>query len=84
MRALVSNCMKNSKWMEASARFASVEEDDIATLLSNRDSLNAIKASTNAVGVLQLKRVSLQVFLSLLVCSLREYIIKQLLDSLLY
>ena len=52
MRALVSNCMKNSKWMEASARFASVEED-IATLLSNRDSLNAIKASINAVGVLQ-------------------------------
>ena len=52
MRALVSNCMKNSKWMEASARFASVEED-IATLLSNRDSLNAIKASFNAVGVLQ-------------------------------
>ena len=39
--------------MEASARFASVEEDDIATLLSNRDSLNAIKASINAVGVLQ-------------------------------
>ena len=53
MRALVSNCMKNSKWMEASARFASVEEGDIATLLSNRDSLNAIKASINAVGVLQ-------------------------------
>ena len=50
MRALVSN---NSKWMEASARFASIEEDDIATLLSNRDSLNAIKASINAVGVLQ-------------------------------
>ena len=38
--------------MEASALFASVEEDDIATLLSNRDSLNAIKASINAVGVL--------------------------------
>ena len=36
--------------MEASARFASVEEDDIPTLLSNR---NAIKASINAVGVLQ-------------------------------
>ena len=81
--------MENSKWMEASARFASVEEGDIATLLSNRDSLNAIKASINAVGVyssIYLKRVSLQVFLSRLVCSLREYniIIKQLLDSLLY
>ena len=47
MRALVSNCIKNSKLMEASAHFASVEEDDIATLLSNRDSLNAIKASIN-------------------------------------
>ena len=57
MRALVSNCMKKFKM---SARFASVEEDDIATLLSNRDSLNAIKSSINAVGV------SLQVFLSLL------------------
>ena len=49
MRALVSNCINNSKWMEASAH---VEEDDIATLLSNRDSLNDIKASINAVGVL--------------------------------
>ena len=40
--------------MEASAHFASVEEDDIATLLSNKDRLNAIKASINAaVGVLQ-------------------------------
>ena len=39
--------------MEASARFVSVEEGDIATLLSNRDSLNTIKASINAVGVLQ-------------------------------
>ena len=50
MRSLVSNCMK---WIEASARFVSVEESDIATLLSNKDSLNAIKASINAVGVLQ-------------------------------
>ena len=39
--------------MEASARFASVEEDDIASLLRNKDSLNAKKASINAVGVLQ-------------------------------
>ena len=53
MHALVSNCMKNSKSMEASAHFVSVEEGDIATLLSNRDSLNTIKASINAVGVLQ-------------------------------
>ena len=49
MRSLVSNGIK---WMEASARFASVEEDDITTLLSNRNGLNAIKASINAVGVL--------------------------------
>ena len=33
--------------------FTSIEEDDIATLLSNKDSLNAKKASINAVGVLQ-------------------------------
>ena len=65
--------MENSKWMEASARFASIEEGDIATLLSNRDSLNAIKASINVYSSIYLKRVSLQDFLSLLVCTLREY-----------
>ena len=40
-------------WVEACAHFASIEEDDIATLLSNKDSLSTKKASINAVGVLQ-------------------------------
>ena len=38
------------KW-GASARFANVEEDYIASLLSNKDRENAKKASINAVGV---------------------------------
>ena len=37
----------------ASARFASVEEDYIAPLLSNKDRKNAKKTSINAVGVVQ-------------------------------
>ena len=37
VRAQNQNCMKR---MEASACFTSVEEVDIATLLSNKDSLN--------------------------------------------
>ena len=40
----------------ASARFASVEEDYIATLLSNKDRENAKKASIDAVGVVQFEK----------------------------
>ena len=68
-----NNCMKR---MEGFCSFASIEEDDIATLLSNKGSLKAKMASVNAVGVLQfylLEIVSLQDFLSLPVCNLREY-----------
>ena len=61
------------------ARFASVEEEDIATLLSSKDSANTKKATNNAVGVLKfylLEKGQPTDFLSLSVCSLRDLLKK--------
>ena len=41
LRAKLFNFIATVKRMEASAHFDSIEEFDIATLLSNQDSLNA-------------------------------------------
>lgn len=44
-----------SRMAEASStRFANITEDDIATLLSNKDSQNTKRATKVAVGVFQL------------------------------
>ncbi len=71
---------------ESEVRFASASEEDIATLLSNKDSLNTKRATKVAVAVFQdylHEKEKSTDFLSLPVEELKSYIIKQLLHPLL-